>query len=285
MIINPIYQKEASISSRSLKTPMVFALFNFVLALVALTAMSVNVNQVRITAEIKYSAFLAIFKFVAMLEFVMILLIMPALSSGSISGEREKKTFDIMRMTKMSSADIVIGKLMAAVGSIIVLVISSAPIIALVFIYGGVRLIDIVVLFASYIIAAIFIGTIGIFISALCDRTVISTACTYTAVLFITLGGAAIYMIKGIIYSGASAYTAGVLERVSAAINPLAAFSIMLSRLTGDKQLLEYILRLIGMGSESINYNMLIGAGLCFQLILAIILLALAARLVDKKGL
>ena len=285
MIINPIYQKEESISSRSLKTPMVFALFNFVLALVALTAMSVNVNQVRITAEIKYSAFLAIFKFVSMLEFVMILLIMPALSSGSISGEREKKTFDIMRMTKMSSADIVIGKLMAAVGSIIVLVISSAPIIALVFIYGGVRLMDIVVLFASYIIAAIFIGTIGIFISALCDRTVISTACTYTAVLFITLGGAAIYMINGIIYSGASAYTAGVLERIAAAINPLAAFSIMLSRLTGDKQLLEYVLRVIGIGSESVNYNMLIGAGLCFQLILAIILLAGAARLVDKKGL
>ena len=285
MIINPIYQKEASISSRSLKTPMVFALFNFVLALVALTAMSVNVNQVRITAEIKYSAFLAIFKFVSMLEFAMILLIMPALSSGSISGERERKTFDIMRMTRMSSADIVIGKLMAAVGSIIVLVISSAPIIALVFIYGGVRLMDIVVLFASYIIAAIFIGTIGIFISALCDRTVISTACTYTAVLFITLGGAAIYMINGIIYSGASAYTAGVLERIAAAINPLAAFSIMLSRLTGDKQLLEYVLRLIGIGSESVNYNMLIGAGLCFQLILAIIFLAGAARLVDKKGL
>ena len=285
MIINPIYQKEESISSRSLKTPMVFALFNFVLALVALTAMSVNVNQVRITAEIKYSAFLAIFKFVSMLEFAMILLIMPALSSGSISGERERKTFDIMRMTRMSSADIVIGKLMAAVGSIIVLVISSAPIIALVFIYGGVRLIDIVVLFASYIIAAIFIGTIGIFISALCDRTVISTACTYTAVLFITLGGAAIYMINGIIYSGASAYTAGVLERIAAAINPLAAFSIMLSRLTGDKQLLEYVLRVIGIGSESVNYNMLIGAGLCFQLILAIILLAGAARLVDKKGL
>lgn len=285
MIINPIYQKEESISSRSLKTPMVFALFNFVLALVALTAMSVNVNQVRITAEIKYSAFLAIFKFVSMLEFAMILLIMPALSSGSISGERERKTFDIMRMTRMSSADIVIGKLMAAVGSIIVLVISSAPIIALVFIYGGVRLMDIVVLFASYIIAAIFIGTIGIFISALCDRTVISTACTYTAVLFITLGGAAIYMINGIIYSGASAYTAGVLERIAAAINPLAAFSIMLSRLTGDKQLLEYVLRVIGIGSESVNYNMLIGAGLCFQLILAIILLAGAARLVDKKGL
>ena len=285
MIINPIYQKEESISSRSLKTPMVFALFNFVLALVALTAMSVNVNQVRITAEIKYSAFLAIFKFVSMLEFAMILLIMPALSSGSISGERERKTFDIMRMTRMSSADIVIGKLMAAVGSIIVLVISSAPIIALVFIYGGVRLMDIVVLFASYIIAAIFIGTIGIFISALCDRTVISTACTYTAVLFITLGGAAIYMINGIIYSGASAYTAGVLERIAAVINPLAAFSIMLSRLTGDKQLLEYVLRVIGIGSESVNYNMLIGAGLCFQLILAIILLAGAARLVDKKGL
>ncbi len=285
MIINPIYQKEASISSRSLKTPMVFALFNLVLALVALTAMSVNVNQVRITAEIKYSAFLAIFKFVAMLEFVMILLIMPALSSGSISGEREKKTFDIMRMTRMTSADIVIGKLMAAVGSIIVLVISSAPIIALVFIYGGVRLVDIALLFVSYIIAAGFIGAIGIFVSALCTRTVISTACTYMAVLFITLGGAAIYMIKSIIYSSASTYTAGVIEKIAAAINPLAAFSVMLSRLTGDKELLEYVLRLIGMEGESVSYNMLIGVGLCVQLIIAVILLMGAARLVDKSGL
>ncbi len=285
MIINPIYQKEASISSRSLKTPMVFALFNLVLALVALTAMSVNVNQVRITAEIKYSAFLAIFKFVAMLEFVMILLIMPALSSGSISGEREKKTFDIMRMTRMTSADIVIGKLMAAVGSIIVLVISSAPIIALVFIYGGVRLVDIALLFVSYIIAAGFIGAIGIFVSALCTRTVISTACTYMAVLFITLGGAAIYMIKSIIYSSASTYTAGAIEKIAAAINPLAAFSIMLSRLTGDKELLEYVLRLIGMEGESVSYNMLIGVGLCIQLIIAVILLMGAARLVDKRSL
>ena len=76
--------------------------------------------------------------FVASLEFLMLILIMPAMTAGSISGERERQTLDLMLTTCMTPADIVLGKLEAALGTMFLMVVSSLPILAMVFVYGGV---------------------------------------------------------------------------------------------------------------------------------------------------
>ena len=46
----------------------------------------------------------------------LMLLSAPAMTAGTISGERERQTLDLLLMTKMSSLSIVIGKLLSCYG-------------------------------------------------------------------------------------------------------------------------------------------------------------------------
>ena len=137
MKINPVYQQESRISARSFRLPLIILLCNSILALVALLDMYSMISQVKTTAEIQYSSFLSLYVFAAGMEFVLLLLIVPALTSGSISGERERQTLNLLLTTRMTPGSIVIGKLLVSLSTVFLLIISSFPILSLVFIYGG----------------------------------------------------------------------------------------------------------------------------------------------------
>ena len=107
MKTNPVYKRECMVSARSFRLALVLLVFNGILALVALLNMYSALAQVRLTAEVQYTGFLDLYMFVASLEFLMLILIMPALTAGSISGERERQTLDLMLTTCMTPADIV----------------------------------------------------------------------------------------------------------------------------------------------------------------------------------
>lgn len=94
MKMNPVYKRETTVSSRSFRLALIIMVFNGILALVALLNMYSVVARVKITAEIQYSSFLNLYVFVSVVEFVMLMFIMPALTAGSISGERERQTLD-----------------------------------------------------------------------------------------------------------------------------------------------------------------------------------------------
>ena len=107
MKVNPVYKQETKVSTRSFRFPMVILLFNCVLALVALLNMYSVITQIKRTAEIQYSSFINLYVFVAIVEFTLLLFIVPAITAGSISGERERQTLDLMLTTNMRPVDIV----------------------------------------------------------------------------------------------------------------------------------------------------------------------------------
>ena len=72
------------------------------------------------------------------IEFILLMFIVPAVTAASISGERERQTLDLMLTTQMTAAQIVTGKLMGALSSLFVLILSSFPAVAMVFVYGGI---------------------------------------------------------------------------------------------------------------------------------------------------
>ena len=167
------------VSARSFRLALVLLVFNGILALVALLNMYSMLAQIRVTAEIQYSSFLDLYLFMAVLEFVMLVFIMPAITAGSISGERERQTLDLMLSTKMAPIQIILGKLAASLSTMVLLIISSFPILALVFVYGGVTIKDIVMLLACYGAAALFVGSLGVCCSALFRKSTLSTVVAY----------------------------------------------------------------------------------------------------------
>lgn len=185
---NPVYKREIMVRARSLRMPLIILAFNAVLAVAALLNMYQTVAQVRVSSTIQYSSFLQLYAFVAILEFLLLMFIMPALTSGSISGERERQTLELLFTTKMASKDIILGKLFSAVEQLMVLVVSSLPIILLTFVYGSVDFVDLGLLLICFLIVAFFAGGIGILFSALLRRSTFSNVCTYGVLLLLVVG-------------------------------------------------------------------------------------------------
>ncbi len=122
------------------------------------------------------------------LQTLMILVLAPASTAGTISSEREKQTLDLLVVTPISSVAIVVGKLLSALTWVFVLILASIPVTALVFVYGGVAPDDIVRGYLMLFVTAIGFGALGTFFSALVRRSGAATGLTFVAVLVATVG-------------------------------------------------------------------------------------------------
>lgn len=194
---NPVYRRERAVRARSFRVPLIVFVFNGLLAAVALLGMYSAVEQVKASASIQYSNFLQLYVFVVTLEFLMLIFIMPALTSGSISGERERQTLELLFTTQMPPEKIVTGKLCSALGQLFLLIVSSFPVVVLTFVYGSMGLQDIGLLFLCYVTAALLTGGVGLLFSCLVRRSTLANVCTYGVLLLIMAGS---YMLNVFLY-------------------------------------------------------------------------------------
>lgn len=184
MKLNPVYKKELKTGVRTVKMTMTIFAYNAVLTFIGLLAFYICFSN---RSRIDYSDILTIYTFIACLEFGLILFVVPALTSSAISGERERQTLEILLTTTMKPIQIITGKLWASISQIVLLVVSSLPILSLVFTVGGIRFQDLMMLMLVCITTAIFIGSIGIFFSTTFKKTVPATVMTYGTVIILTL--------------------------------------------------------------------------------------------------
>lgn len=294
MKINPVYKRETMVSARSFRIALILLVFNSVLAVVALLNMYSVISRVRVTAEIQYSSFLNLYQFVATMEFVMLLFIIPALTAGSISGERERQTLDLMLTTRMTPAQVVFGKLLASFSTIAMLIVSSFPVLALVFVYGGVTIGDVVILLLSYITTACLTGSLGLFCSSVFRRSTISTVVTYGMVIILLAGT---YVINTFALSLARMNVNSYAQNIGSVaqqnnsggllylllLNPAVTFYVTVNGQVGNNQAINNITRWFGIRSANIITDnwALISIGL--QLLLAGVFLWVAVRQVDPR--
>ena len=292
MRMNPVYKRETMVSARSFKLALILLIFNGILALVALLNMYSTLAQVRLTAEIQYTSFLDLYLFVAVLEFVMLIFIMPALTAGSISGERERRTLELMLTTKMRPAQIVLGKLAASLSTMFLLIVSSFPIIAMVFVYGGVTLNDIGLLLLCYIAAALFVGSLGLYCSALFHRSTVSTVVAYGVMGLVVIGTYGInqfaYYMSGMHVEGYFAAVGQVPVQATSGgllylllLNPTTTFLVTISQLTGQMEAAANVGSWFGGHSASPVFSQWVGVSILLQLLMAAVFVWAAIRTVS----
>ena len=122
--------------------------------------------------------------YVAMLlfQFLLILLVTPALTAGSISGERERQTLELLLVTNTGSLRIVLGKLLESLGLVLLLIIATLPAMCLSLLTGGVTLAQVLVGLLYLGVTAFAALSVGMLCSALFRRTVAATVVAYLAV-------------------------------------------------------------------------------------------------------
>ena len=116
-------------------------------------------------------------------ELILIFFIVPALTTNTISGERETQTYDLMHVSLLTSPSLVIGKLESTLSYIILLLLAAIPLQSLAFLFGGISLNEVLVGFVILMISAITFGAVGLFTSAKARNTRRANLLAYT-VLF-----------------------------------------------------------------------------------------------------
>ena len=128
------------------------------------------------------------FSGVVVIEMFLVCLVTPAFTSGAISGERERRTFDLLRTTLLPARRIVIGKLMSAMAYILLLLLTGIPLQSMAFLMGGVTTEEVVLAFVLLVVAAIGFGMMGLFFSAIMKRTLSASVLTYVLALVVIIG-------------------------------------------------------------------------------------------------
>ena len=129
-----------------------------------------------------------IFAALLMLMTLQVVFLAPSSTAGAVSLEREKQTLELLVTTPISSLAIVIGKLLSALIYVFLLIAASIPLMAVVFVFGGVGPEDVLRGYIVLIVTALGLGSFGLLCSSIVKRTTASTAITIFGVLAITIG-------------------------------------------------------------------------------------------------
>ena len=116
------------------------------------------------------------------------LLVVPALAAQSVNGDRERGTLATLQVTRLSAADICLGKFAAAWGTALVFLALALPLVGYAISQKGVPInrVFVVTVVLSLLLGAVC--AISLALSALLSRTTTSGVLAYLAVFALTVG-------------------------------------------------------------------------------------------------
>ena len=188
MNINPILKRELRVQSRGHGLLVLICGVNAILFMIGILGCLAAAARTEQSLAADYGVLLDIYGLVAMALFVFMVMICPALTSGSISGERQSKTLELLMATGMSDMSIILGKLAASLYTVAVLLISCIPSIVLPLVYGGVSLLEVLQLVMALMTAALMTQSLGLFAGTLGFSVQRSTALAYIFLVVLLFG-------------------------------------------------------------------------------------------------
>ena len=239
MNINPIYEREHRVSTRSLKLSIAILIFNFIIAAITLIEMNDVVDFARKTSFIDYTSFLQIFRLVIFVPALLLVFVAPSFIAGTISDERQRGTLEILLTTKMTAKSIVFGKFLSLFASIMLILISQLPILAILFLYGGITVLDIVKLIINFVVFVVLIISMGIFCSSIARKNSVATALLYSGVLGLFIGTLILYFLAANSFvmdeSGLFEIVFIRFSKFVLLFNPLVSIDFLLSNIMGEE--------------------------------------------------
>ena len=275
MRINPVLQKEMKIRMRGWRAAGMIGVYLIFMALTASFAMMMSMEgyyRSAIDPDLAIGSYTGL----AVMQFVLISFISPALTTGAISGEREKQTLDLLLCTRMTPLSIVTGKLFASISQIVLLIIASLPIFSIVFMFGGISVIELLELFGFFIIISITFGSIGIFYSSYFKRTTAANVLAYGTIAFLCFGTIFLTIFYLGVFKGYD--YKGVFPLMY--VNPIVGFSSILWEQFGLGSM-DFFPGLIVGSTAAVDFISPWIVNLLFNITLSIVLILLSANKIN----
>jgi ABC-type transport system involved in multi-copper enzyme maturation permease subunit len=135
----------------------------------------------------------SIFEVLVLFMLLLVLFLVPAITSGAIAGERERQTLVPLQVTLMGPLGIIVGKLGASLAFVALLVVAALPLLAVTYLVGGVTIANVVVAVAAVLFTGVVVACIGTACSAIFRRVQAATVISYAVVLAIAVGSFVAY--------------------------------------------------------------------------------------------
>lgn len=122
-------------------------------------------------------------------QYLLASLMTPSFAAGAISGEKERKSYEMLLASPLKPGAIVLGKLLASLCHLAILIFCSLPIVMLCLPLGGVSLYEVLAAYLALIMSVVAFGMISLACSSYFRRTSASLVVSYLLILPLALIG------------------------------------------------------------------------------------------------
>lgn len=182
---NSVVGKEFRMRMRGWRSTAVLTVYMAILGIIAIAFLT---QQAGPTSGQSSQVGLRLFQTMAIFQLFLILFVTPVSMAGAISGERQRQTWDLLLVTRLSSFGIVWGKLIAGLAFDLLLILASLPLFSLVFLFGGVAPEDIVHTYIVFLATVVLLGVLSLCISALTRRLALAMVASNLIALLLGVG-------------------------------------------------------------------------------------------------
>ena len=175
-IINPITAKEVKVTLRGHSLPALVIVVDLVLILAGLLGIYGRAAGMELAGQMDHRQFLYIYAALVGILAVIILLLGCSTAAGSISGEKETGTYDLLKSAGLSPLAIAGGKFLSAAHICVTVIISAFPALLLPLVFGGPGLMQVFQIIAGLLPLALFSVTAGLYSSSVMRSTVAAAA-------------------------------------------------------------------------------------------------------------
>lgn len=177
---NPVMQRELITNLRTHRSFALMMVYQVALAAVVLIAYPQD-TRIDLAGESSAARRLIDFFFVG--QYVLASLMAPSFAAGAISGEKERKTYEMLLASPLQPAAIVFGKMVASLTHLVMLIIGSLPTVMLCLPLGGVSIYEVFAAYIGLMVSSILFGAIGLTCSSYFRRTAGSLVVSYLVIL------------------------------------------------------------------------------------------------------
>jgi ABC-type transport system involved in multi-copper enzyme maturation permease subunit len=187
---NPVLQRELLVNLRMTRAFVLLLVYLGMLGLVVFLAWPQE-RQLDLTTNPEASRRLVNLVFLG--QYLLASLLAPSFAAGSITGEKERKSYEMLLASPLVPGAIVLGKLLASLAHLLLLIVASLPIVMLCLPLGGVSLYEVLALYLCLIMAVVTFGMISLAASSYFRRTSAALVVSYLVILPLALSGAAVW--------------------------------------------------------------------------------------------
>jgi ABC-2 type transport system permease protein len=170
LVFNPLLSKELRTRLRSRYSLTVVTLDLLVVGAVAIVFLLKHRGLDSGQSQIDGSQ---LFEVLAVFQLCLILFAVPASMASTISGERQRQTWDLLWITHLSSFEIVWAKLLAGLAINVLLLSAALPLFATVFLLGGVTTTDVVHTYLVFLATILLLSALSMLVSVVNSRPIV----------------------------------------------------------------------------------------------------------------